>query len=63
MSLVKAIISGKEHRKPYKGAKAVSKHCENHGGCIYCEEGRLHNNKKLKDKIKEQLEEIKWLIY
>jgi hypothetical protein len=42
MSLDKAIIHGKEHRKKYRGAKAVDKTCRNHGGCPYCEAGRLH---------------------
>jgi hypothetical protein len=38
----KAIIHGKEHRKQYRGAKAVDKTCRNHGGCPYCKSGRLH---------------------
>ena len=33
MSLDKAIKHGKEHRKPYRGAKAVDKSCRNHGSC------------------------------
>lgn len=33
MSLEKAIKHGKEKRKPYRNAKAVSKYCRNHGGC------------------------------
>ena len=36
MSLDKAIRSGKEHRKPYRGNKAVDPMCCNHGGCDYC---------------------------
>lgn len=59
MSLDKAIEHKKEHRKKYYGAKAVSKHCRNHGGCPYCENNRLYNYKKkqeiAKDKIKEAL--------
>jgi hypothetical protein len=42
MSMDKAIIHGKEHRKQYRGAKAVDKTCRNHGGCPHCELGRLH---------------------
>ena len=42
MSMDKAIIHGKEHRKQYRGAKAVDKTCRNHGGCPHCEAGRLH---------------------
>ncbi len=32
MSLDKAIQHGKEHRKPYRGAKAIDPWCRNHGG-------------------------------
>ena len=42
MSLDKAIAHGKEHRKPYHGAKAIDRTCRNHGGCIYCANGRKH---------------------
>ena len=51
MSLNKAIESGKEHRKPYRGGKSVSKLCRNHGGSKWCEDGRLHKYKKA---------ELKW---
>lgn len=37
MSLDKAIEHGKEHRKPYHGAKAVDKSCRNHGNCPHCQ--------------------------
>lgn len=46
MSLNKAIEHGKEKRKPYRRAKAVDPMCRNHGGCPWCEQGRLHKNKK-----------------
>ncbi len=46
MSLNKAIKYGKEKRKPYRGGKAVSSSCRNHGGCTWCEGGRLHSSKK-----------------
>lgn len=46
MSLNKAIKYGKEHRKQYRGAKAVDKLCRNHGACSYCVDGRQHKNKK-----------------
>lgn len=52
MGLEKAIKYHKEKRKPFKGAKAVSGPCRNHGGCKYCEEGRLHNSEKRKEKAK-----------
>ena len=46
MALDKAIKHGKERRKPYKGAKAVSSSCRNNGGCPYCEGNRLYKNRK-----------------
>ena len=42
MSLDKSIQSGKEHRKPYRGGKAIDKTCRNHGGCDWCLENRTH---------------------
>lgn len=52
MGLEKAIKHFKERRKEYRGAKAVSGPYRNHGGCSYCEEGRLHNSEKRKEKAK-----------
>ena len=46
MSLDKAILHHKEHRKPYRGAKAVDRTCRNHGSCEYCKGNRLHKFKK-----------------
>lgn len=46
MSLDKAIKSGKEHRNPYRRAKAVDPTCRNHGTCPYCEGNRLYQSKK-----------------
>lgn len=46
MSLDKSILSGEEHRKPYRGAKAVDSTCRNHGSCPYCQAGRRHKYKK-----------------
>ena len=48
MSLDKAIKYGKDKRKPFRGGKSVSSHCRNHGGCKWCEDGRLHKHKKRK---------------
>lgn len=57
MSLNKAIAHGKEHRKPYIGAKSIDKSCRNHGGCPWCEGNRKHKfvkeDKKTLDKMKE----------
>lgn len=47
MSLDKAIEHGKEHRKPYRGTKAISGACRNHGVCLYCQRDRLY---KFRDK-------------
>lgn len=46
MSLNKVIEHGKEHRKPYRGAKAVDSTCRNHGSCSWCERNRLYNTRK-----------------
>ena len=54
MSLEKAIKSGKERRKPYRGSKAVDKTCRNHGSCPYCKSNRLHKNKKRELKGEEK---------
>lgn len=56
MALDKAIISGKEHRKSYKGEKAVARSCRNHGSCPYCKGNRLYQ-------LKKQFEKIKYNIY
>ena len=46
MSLNKAIEHGKEHRKPYYGARAVDASCRNHGNCPWCERNRRHSEDK-----------------
>lgn len=46
MSLDKAINHKKEHRKPYRGAKAVDCQCRNHGDCPYCQSNRMHKHKR-----------------
>lgn len=53
MSLEKAILHGKEHKKPYRGSKCVDKTCRNHGGCPYCLGNRLHSTKVRKMKFSE----------
>ena len=42
MSLDKAILHGKEHRKPYIGGKSTDRTCRNHGNCDWCKDNRLH---------------------
>ena len=61
MSMDKAIQHGKEHRKPYRGGKAVSKRCRNHGGCEWCEENRKHKFRdKHPDEEKKSRKEKRW---
>lgn len=50
MGLEKAIKSGKEHRRPYRNAKAVSLRCRNHGSCEYCKRNRLYQRTKEEQK-------------
>ena len=35
-----------EHRRPYRGAKAVDLWCRNHGRCSWCEKNRLYSRIK-----------------
>ena len=52
MGMEKAIASGKEHRKEYRGAKAIDKSCRNGGSCEWCRRNRMYKNlKKLQKPI------------
>lgn len=55
MGLEKAIISGKEHRKPYRGSKRFDWSCRNNNGCPICEGNRLHSSKCREMSSEEQL--------
>ena len=55
--LDKAIKSGKEKRKPYIGAKAVSLQCRNHGGCEWCRTNRLKKDMVKEERMKAELKE------
>ena len=57
MSLDKAIQSGKEHRKQYKGAKAIDRTCRNHGSCSWCKSNRQYKYQKVKESMEEQMKE------
>lgn len=59
MSLNKAIEYGKEHRKKYRGAKAIDCTCRNHGSCGWCTSTRLYKNNKRIDRMNEKLKEYK----
>ena len=56
MALDKAIKSGKEHRRPYRGGKAVDSTCRNHGGCPWCERNRRH---KVARRVQSALDELR----
>lgn len=49
MALDKAIEHKKEHRKMYRGSKAIDASCRNHGGCDWCLESRMHKYEKKKE--------------
>ena len=51
--LDKAILHGKEKRKPYRKAKAIDRTCRNHGSCPYCTANRLHKFVMSKERGKE----------
>ena len=57
MSLDKSIKYGKEHRKTYRGSKAIDCTCRNHGGCDWCRENRLIRALKEEEKTNVDLEE------
>lgn len=57
MSLDKSITHGKDHRKPYCGAKAIDRTCRNHGSCGWCRENRMHKNDKRELRIRQEIEE------
>ena len=62
MSLDKAIESGKERRRQYRGAQLVSKQCRSHNPnadqCPWCKGNRLHNTDKRLIEANEQLKEL-----
>lgn len=59
MSLDKSIQSGKEHRKPYKGAKSIDSTCRNHGICERCHGNRIYKNEKRELSAARRLEDFK----
>lgn len=61
MSLEKAILSGKEKRKAYRGSKAFDHTCRNHGSCSYCESNRTLFDKKARLHVEGQEDE--WFGY
>jgi len=57
MSLDKAILSGKEHRKPYTYAKGIDPSCRNHGSCPFCQSNRLYRTLREKERTETALRE------
>lgn len=62
MSLDKAILYQKEHRKPYRGAKAYDCSCRNHGTCGWCLENRLYKNLKREESMLDREKEIDFYV-
>ena len=61
MSLEKAIEHKKEHRKKYRGMKAIDPWCRNHNYCWICRGNRLHKKKKDEEIAKIELKSYKSL--
>lgn len=59
MSLDKAIRYGKEHRRPYRGAKSVDVYCRNHGGCPHCYGNRMNKNVKREIRLNYEIQALK----
>lgn len=57
MALDKAIEHKKEHRKPYRGGKAIDYTCRNHGGCDWCLGNRLYSTRKRIETMNSKEEE------
>lgn len=60
--LDKAIEHHKEHRKQYRGGKAVSKFCRNHGSDEWALRNRLNNSLRRLEKTEFDLRLAKFDI-
>ena len=60
--LDKAIQHGREHRKPYRGPKAIDRTCCNNGTCEWCRSNRLYSSNKKIEKANLQLKEYAYLM-
>ena len=58
MALDKAIMSGKEHRKMYRGSKRIDRNGRNHGSSHPCSENRPYYNLKKKKKTLDMMKEV-----
>lgn len=63
MGMEKAILSGKEHRRSFYGAKAVDAQCRCHGSCEYCRQNRLRHYRKAEISFREQMLAIGEMSY
>lgn len=59
MSLDKAIEHGKEHRRQYRGSKAIDKTCRNHGDCPVCLGNRFYQSMKANERMTQ--DETEWM--
>lgn len=59
--LDKAIEHGKEHRKQYRGSKAIDKTCRNHGSDDWEKDNRLYRANRLEEKAKQDAEIVEEL--
>lgn len=62
MALDKAIRSGKEHRKQYRGSKAFDCTCRNNGSCEWCRMNRTIKNIKRLNSMLDKLDEMSYNI-
>lgn len=60
LSFDKDYPNRKDHRKVYRGAKAIDATCRNHGSCPYCRDNRIYNTKKRIERAEEMMKE--WVI-
>ena len=58
MSHDKAIETGKEKRKQYRGSKNFDYSCRNHGSCSWCQGNRMHKHTKKECSCNEQENDI-----
>jgi len=48
MSLEKAILHGKDHRKPFFRSERFDSSCRPHGSCGWCFNRRMHKHRRQK---------------
>lgn len=58
MSLDRAIESGKEKRKQYRGVRAVDRTCRPGGNCPYCEGNRTYQDRRDREAADDAVREF-----